>query len=236
MELDRAGVEAFTGGQLQASRKLNRFVMDVPLDPAQLEPLIDLEERAADAVGDEVRAQLAGGLPPPAGTALPIATAVAVFALHLSRGKLRPSRRCERCGREVCKRCDPDARPNEALCAQCVNVFIRRTGVDPQERQRKEYAVEAYHRRRRLAARALAILSGAGHVLMGHSVRGLAFLLLTGSLFAAIFLGRGAAHDPLALRHGVPGVLVAAVIALLVGVYAVCLRDLLARQRTDEGA
>ena len=236
LDLDRAGLEAFTGGQLQANRRLNRFLMDVPLDESLLEPLLDAGEHAADAVGDEVRAQLSGGLPAPLGAAMPVAAAVVVLALHLGRSRLRPSGRCERCGREVCRRCDPDARPSEALCAQCVNVFIRRTGVDPAERTRKEFAVEAYHRRRRLAARVLAVLSGAGHVLLGYSIRGLFFLLLTGSLLVSLILWRGAAHDPLALRHGASLLRVGLSAALLIGVYALCLRDLLSRQRTEEGA
>ncbi|MGZ6125711.1 MAG: tetratricopeptide repeat protein, partial [Myxococcales bacterium] len=236
LELDRAGVEAFTGGQLQANRKSNRFVMDVPLDPSQLEPLIEVEERAAVAVGDEVRAQLAANLPAPLVAGLPVLAALLVLALHLARGKLRPSGRCERCGREVCRRCDPDARPSEALCAQCVNVFIRRSGVDPSERVRKEFAVEAYHRRRRLAARVLAVLSGAGHVLLGYSVRGLLFLLITASLLASMVLWRGVAHDPLGLRTGFSYLRLAYASAALIAVYAVCLRDLLARQHSEEGA
>jgi hypothetical protein len=236
LELDRAAVEAFTGGQLQANRKSNRFVMDVPLDPSQLEPLIEVEERGAEAVGDEVRAQLAGNLPGPLAAGLPVAAAVLVLVLHLARGRLRPSGRCERCGREVCRRCDPDARPSEALCAQCVNVFIRRAGVDPAERVRKEFAVESYHRRRQLAARALAVLSGAGHVLLGYSVRGLFFLLLTASLLASVVLWRGVTHDPLALRTGISVLRLGLAATVLMGVYAVCLRDLLGRQRAEEGA
>jgi len=236
LELDRAGIEAFTGGQLQASRKLNRFLLDVPLDESQLEPLLDLDEHAAGAAGDEVRALLAGGLPVSFGPAMPVIAAVLVLFLFLARSRLRPSGRCDRCGREVCRRCDPDARPSEALCAQCVNVFIRRTGVDPGERVRKESAVEAYHRRRRMAARVLAVLCGAGHVLLGYSIRGLFFLLVTSSIVASLLLGRGAAHDPLALRQGAGALGVAFALLLLAGVYTLCLRDLFARQRTEEGA
>ena len=235
LQLDRAGLEAFTGGQLQANRKSNKFVMDVPLDSSQLEPLIEAQERGADAVSDEVRAHLAGSLPAAMGTAMPILTAVMVLMLHLLRDRIRPSGRCDRCGREVCKRCDPDARPAEALCAQCVNVFIRRSGVDAQERARKEYAIEAYHHRRHLMVRALAVLSGAGHVMMGYTVRGIAFLLVTASLLASVVLWRGVTREPLAIHGGVSFLRVALTALLLLGVYALCLRDLLARQRAEEG-
>lgn len=236
LELDRAAVEAFTGGQLQANRKSNRFVMDVLLDPSQLEPLIEVQERGADAVGDEVRAQMANNVPAPVAAALPVIAAILVLGLHLARGRLRPSGRCDRCGREVCRRCDPDARPSEALCAQCVNVFIRRSNVDAAERVRKEFAVEAYHRRRHLVARVLAVVSGAGHVLLGYTVRGLFFLLVTASLLASVVLWRGVAHDPLALRSGISFLRLGFAAAFLLAVYAVCLRDLLARQRSEEGA
>jgi len=233
LELDRDGVERFTGGQLQANRKSNKFAMDVYLDDAVLDPLIEAEERVAEPVGDEVRAHLAGPLPAQAASALPLFAAAIFAGMHFSRGKLKPSGRCERCGREVCRRCDPDARPSEALCAQCVNVFIRRTGVDPAERIRKEYAVAAYHQRRTTAARLLGVLSGAGHVMLGYPIRGLVFLLLTGSLLVSVFLWRGLLHDPIAVRSSVSLFRIGVTAACLVAIYAVCLRDLLARQRAE---
>ncbi len=233
--LDRRAVDAFTGGSLQANRKANKFVMDIGLDDDLLAPLVEVEARVADPVGDEVRAQLAGGLPNDVAWALPLIAAALVLALHLARPRLRPSGRCERCGREVCKRCDPDARPSEALCAQCVNVFIRRTGVDPAERIRKEYAVQAYHRRRHAMARVLAVISGAGHVMMGYPLRGMVYLLITGTLIASVVLWRGFLHDPIAVRAGLSFLRIGVTTALFVALYSLCLRDLLARQRAEEG-
>jgi tetratricopeptide (TPR) repeat protein len=236
LEIDRAGIEAFTGGQLQANRKSNKFAMDVTLTDDLLTPLMEAEERIADPVGDEIRAHLAGGLPLDFASALPILTGFLFVALHFGRGRLRPSGRCERCGREVCKRCDPDARPSESLCAQCVNVFIRRTGVDAAERIRKEYAVQAYHRRRHAIARVLAVLSGAGHVMMGYPLLGLFYLLVTGSLVASVVLWRGLLHDPVAVRSGVSFFRIGLTLACLVAIYAFCLRDLVHRQRAEEGS
>ena len=236
LQLDRTLVESFAGGQLQANRRANKFLMDVPLDASQLDPLLDAQEKAADVVGDEVRAQLAGNLPAPMATVMPIVAAVLLLVLRLMKARIRPSGCCDRCGREVCRRCDADARPSEALCAQCVNVFIRRNGVDAQERMRKESLVEAYHRRRHIMVRALAVLSGAGHLMMGEAIRGMFYLLVTASLLSSIVLWRGLTHDPLAVGSGVSSARVALTVALFVGIYVVCLRDLLARQRTEEGA
>jgi hypothetical protein len=174
-------------------------------------------------------------LPGSLATAMPILTAVLVLLLHLARSRIRPSGRCDRCGREVCRRCDSDARPSEGLCAQCVNVFIRRAGVDPTERERKELAVEAYHRRRKLVARIFAVFSGAGHVLMGHPFRGLAFLLVSASLVTSIVFWRGVAHDPLAVGSGISVARVVLTVLALAGIYLIGVRDLLARQSVEEG-
>jgi tetratricopeptide (TPR) repeat protein len=235
-ELDRLGIKDFTGDQLQANRKANKFVLDVPLDDSLLQPLLDNEIRTAGPVGDEVRAQLSFGLPAEAASGLPVIVALLIFALHLLRGRLRPSGRCERCGREVCKRCDPDARPSEQLCAQCVNVFIRRTGVDAAERIRKEYAVQAYHRQGHAMARVLGVLSGAGHVMMGYPVRGIVYLTATGSLGASIVLWHGLAHGPVAVRSSLSLFRIGLTAAGFIAIYAICLRDLVNRQRAKEGS
>jgi len=233
LELDRAGIDAFTGGQLGLNRRSNKFLLDVPLDESMLGPLLDAEARVAAPVDDEVRAIVAGPLPAGAATALPLLAALGLFTLHAVRHRIRPSGRCERCGREVCRRCDGDARPSEALCAQCVNVFVRRTGVDPTERIRKEVAVQAYQWRRTLLARAFNLLSGAGHVLLGYPVSGILFLLLTGLLASSVLFWQGLARDPVAVRSQVSLLRVGATVASFLLVWAVCLRDLVSKQRAE---
>ena len=133
----------------------------------------------------------------------------------------------------MCKRCDADARPSEALCAQCVNVFVRRTGVDPTERIRKEVAVHAYQRRRTLMARGFNLLSGAGHVLIGYPVSGVFYLLLTVALASSVFFWHGVARDPVAVRSQVSLLRVGATVAGFLLVWAVCLRNLVAKQRSE---
>ena len=233
LEVDRAAIDAFTGGQLGLNRRSNKFLLDVPLDDSMLAPLFDAEARVAAPVDDEVRAVLAGPLPPGAATALPLLAALGFIGLHALRGRVRPSGRCERCGREVCKRCDADARPSEALCAQCVNVFVRRSGVDPTERIRKEVAVHAYQRRRTLLARAFNLLAGAGHVLLGYSMSGVVFLLLTFVLASSALLWHGIVRDPMAVRTNVSLLRVAGTVASLVLIWAIGLRDLVAKQRAE---
>ena len=233
LTLDREAIDDFTGGQLAVNRRSNKFLLDVPLDDSMLAPLVDVEARVAAPVDDEVRAILAGPLPTGAAIALPLLAALGFIGLHALRHRIRHSGRCERCGREVCKRCDADARPSEALCAQCVNVFVRRTGVDPTERIRKEVAVHAYQRRRTLLARGFSLLSGAGHVLIGYPVSGVFFLLLTLVLASSVFFWHGVARDPVAVRSQVSLLRVAATVAGFLLVWAVCLGNLVAKQRSE---
>ena len=67
----------------------------------------------------------------------------------------------------------------------------------------------------------------------GYPIRGMIFLLLTGSLITSIVLWRGLAHDPIAVRSGVSLFRIGVTIACLIAVYALCLRDLVARQRAE---
>ena len=229
LELDRVAVEEFTGGQLGANRKANKLVMDLPLDPSMLDGLLDSEARVAGPISDEARILLGGRN----AQAVAIATAILLLLLHILRSRVRPSSRCERCGREVCKRCDADARPTEALCAQCVNVFVRRTGVDPAERARKQTSVDRYHRRRTVLVRLSNVLSGAGHVLLGYPVRGLLFLLVTGCLLMSVLLFHGLAHAPNPVRSGLSMFRVGMTVAAFLLTYGICFRDIGTRERTE---
>ena len=80
------------------------------------------------------------------------------------------------------------------------------------------------------------MLSGAGQVMMGYPVRGFVYMAATASLLASIVFWRGVAHDPLAVNSGISFARVALTSAVLIGVYWICLRDLLARQRAEERA
>ncbi|GAC1602594.1 MAG: hypothetical protein NVS4B10_14820 [Myxococcales bacterium] len=233
--LDRASIDAFTEGSPQVNRRANRFVLDVPLPEASLSSLDASEGALSSAVGDEARALFAAPLPADLALAWPLLAGLAFLGLHFGRARLRPSATCLRCGREVCKRCDGDARPAEGLCAQCVNVFVRRTNVDASERTRKEIGVAQYRRRRTLVVRGLGLLSGAGHVALGHPLRGLLFLALSGTLLASVLLWRGIAPSPVAVRGTVSFLRVGLTAAFFLAVNAICFRDLLALQREEGG-
>jgi tetratricopeptide (TPR) repeat protein len=235
LALDRAGLDAFTEGNLTVNRKANRFLLDAPLPEASLSALDASEASMAAAAGEEARSLL--GSPLPSGLAFlwPAVALAAFVGLHFSRTRLRPSAHCARCGREVCTRCDGDARRGEELCAQCVNVFVRRTNVDSAERTRKEIGVALYKVRRSIVLRGLGLLSGAGHVVMGHPLRGLLFLVLTGTLLASVLLWRGLAPAPVAVHSTVSFLRVGVTAVFFIAVHVLCFRDLLALQREEGG-
>src|SRR5438105_1247933 len=164
---------------------------------------------------------------------MPALAALACIVLFAARARVRPSGQCDRCGREVCTRCDQDARPNEALCAQCVNVFVRKGNVDSTERIKKEIVVHRYQARRKLMARALGVVSGASHVMLGYPLQGALFLIMTALLACSLLLWRGFAHEPVAVASGISLLRVAVTVAAFVAIYALCLRDLGARQRAE---
>ena len=50
-----------------------------------------------------------------------------------------------------------------------------------------------------------------------------------------MILWRGLLHDPIAVRSGLSWLRIGLTAAVVVAVYAICLRDLFARQRAEEG-
>ncbi len=233
LELDRAGIDVFTGGALQMNPRSNKVVMDLPLPESSLDALSSAEADAANPVADDMRAMVAGPVPVSFGHVFPALAALVCLLLHFGRPRVKPSGQCDRCGREVCQRCDADARPTEGLCAQCVNVFVRKGNVDATERIHKEVAVQRYQERKRILGKALSVVSGASHVLLGYPLQGAVFLLLFALLAANLVLWRGVAHAPFAVRSGFSFLRVAITFAGFVAVYAACIRDLYVRQRAE---
>jgi len=207
--------------------RANRWIVDVPVDQAAIEPLAAGDDTPALAA-EAVRSRMAGLTPPTAWPFLPLGL---LALLALAAPLLRPVRRsqsCERCGRSACPRCDAQAGP---LCGQCVNVFVRRGVVEARDRQRKEGQVRRHELRQRWGTRLLALCSGgAGLVWHGQVLRG--FLLLLGLAFALFVLvfWRGLVPPP----HPSPYLLVgklAVALPLALLLYGVAVRDAFQRSR-----
>jgi len=89
------------------------------------------------------------------------------------------ARRCQRCGRPFCRRCQSVGKHPE-VCSQCLHLFILRDGVAPGTKQRKLKEVARHARRLWIGERIVSlVLPGGGHVLGGR--------VLTGSLLVALW-------------------------------------------------
>ncbi len=206
--------------------RANRWLIDVPVRAAEVSRLAS--DEAPRAVGEAVLATLAGPFPRWSWPWGLLGVALALWPIGLARRRLAPSAPCERCGRPACHRCGT---VTGQLCGQCVNVFLKKGVVDARDRARKEAQVRWHARRRRLVARALAVVGGgAGHVWHGEAARGALVLLGLAFLVALAVSWRGllpAAHPSAWLARS--RVAVAVSLALLVWVLAA--RDLFCRTR-----
>lgn len=225
LELDRPLVEAHLGHDLRA----NVYLIDAGLVFGDVSAV---GSSAENLNSSGVRVQVATwffGRLLPVWPALVLLTGLSLAVLSALQFRLRPSAACRKCGRPVCGRCDPGL-PDEALCGQCVNVFLRKSVADPPARIRKEARTKAYQIMRLRTLRTLAVLSGAGgHIAMGEVALG------TGLLFGICFFLVMASQVANVLRAPEYGITAPAValVSGLVGVafYVFALRDLFGKTR-----
>jgi tetratricopeptide (TPR) repeat protein len=101
------------------------------------------------------------------------------------------SRRCRRCGRPYCRRCQVASKYPD-VCSQCMHLFILRDGVAPGVKARKMEEVARYRRRVWLGARTLSLaLPGGGHLLGGRCLWGTGLLMTWSFAWAGLLLGGG---------------------------------------------
>lgn len=140
---------------------------------------------------------LPGVTPGPVTWVAPAALAVLLALWGLAGEKLKAAKVCERCGRAVCVRCDPELGVGSKQCGQCVNVFSRKGLVPQQLRTRKQSQVERHQAWAGRVSYALgAVLSGAGHVASGVPVRGALYAFLFLFALAATLLHHGLVRAP----------------------------------------
>jgi Flp pilus assembly protein TadD len=97
------------------------------------------------------------------------------------------TRRCRRCGRPFCRRCQV-AGKHPDHCSQCMHLFILKDGVAPTVKKAKLGEVERHARGVWIGERLLSlVLPGGGHVLGGRVVLGGALLVV----WSIVWLGVG---------------------------------------------
>ncbi|WP_426753196.1 hypothetical protein [Myxococcus sp. Y35] len=204
---------------------MNLLLLSPPLLEADWLPLADGTE-AGRQVETQLTRWLLPGVPPgPVASVGAACVAVLLALLGFAGDRLKVARVCERCGRAVCVRCDPELGVGSKQCGQCVNVFSRRGLVPQHLRTRKQRQVDRHRAwSGRLTYVLGVVLSGAGHVASGLPFRGALYAF--GFLFAlaAVLLHQGLVRGP----YGEAPVYLKLVPAalLLLGVHVLSLRGL----------
>ena len=99
-----------------------------------------------------------------------------------------PARRCRRCGKAFCRRCQVVTKYPDH-CSSCMHLFILRDGLAPNVKSRKMEEVVRYRRLVWIGERVLSLaLPGGGHVLGGRPLLGLTLLVAWFGTWLAVHL------------------------------------------------
>jgi tetratricopeptide (TPR) repeat protein len=176
---------------------MNRYLISPELAASELGALA-----AADEQGGKVVEQLSTtlvGRPGLLSWIYPALAAALLFVLGFASRSGAVSRACQKCGRPVCKKCDPELPAQSELCAQCINVFVKKNAVAAPLRVRKQLEVDRHQTRvGRLSYLFGLICSGAGHVFYGLPVRGVAYTFLFLFVGFSVFYRQGVLRPPYA--------------------------------------
>ncbi len=237
-ELERAS-ETMSVAQRLDSTLVGR---DVPPDDRLLvnllllSPVLPRAEMMAladgTAAGKRVESQLGEALVGASGlvaSLYPAVLALLFFGWGQARDRLRASKACDKCGRPVCRRCDPDLGMGAFMCSQCTNVFARKGVVPEPLRAQKQAEVQRHQTWMGRAALALgALVSGAGHVFSGLPIRGALYTFLFLLALAIVLLRDGVLRAPYGEAPVYLKLLPAAL--LILPLYLLSLRGLRKRQ------
>lgn len=153
----------------------NTYLKTLPLTEKDLLSLTD-GEVAARRVRSQLSQQLVGDVPSSVAPFFPLLVALALVALGFLAVPLGAAKVCNRCGRPVSRRGDPELGAGSQMCSQCVNVFAKKNAVAPSVKVRKQLEIARYESGKERATTILGVLwSGMGHVFAGQTVRGVLF-------------------------------------------------------------
>lgn len=150
----------------------NELVRSVPLTTSELLALA-VAEAPAQRVKSQLAMMMTGDVGEVGGMLYPLVLALGLaFFGQLSR-RLGTARVCNKCGRPVSQRDDPDVSAGSQMCTQCVNVFAKKNVVAASLKVRKQLEVARYHSRLERIGYGLGLVfSGMGHVFSGWPIRG----------------------------------------------------------------
>ncbi len=112
------------------------------------------------------------------------------------------ARRCEKCGRIFCRKCQT-AVPQGAVCSQCVYVFAEGASIGVKDRTRKIIEIRRNREQHGDTGRLLGLLiPGGGHIYFGWLATGFVVLFIIVCCLTYGLFGDALAGGPLAWRGG----------------------------------
>jgi len=136
---------------------------------------------------EELWALFVIGIPLDKARVYAIVLTVILFVVGFVREKIGYARHCLMCGSATCKKCQKHMQ-SEKYCGHCMQLFIKKDGVDPQMRSEKMLQVNKYKKKIGYSSRILSlIVPGWGHLYIGSSLLGAFLSLLWISLLTRWF-------------------------------------------------
>ncbi|MDP3156394.1 MAG: hypothetical protein Q8N23_27205 [Archangium sp.] len=199
----------------------NDRLKTLPLAPVDLLALARSEVAAA-RVRSQLSQMLVGDVPSWVAAFYPALVAGLLLAFGFLGKSLEAAKVCNRCGRPVSRRGDPDVSAGSPMCTQCVNVFAKKNVVAPSVKVRKQLEVARYESQMERASTLLGVLwSGMGHVFSGAPVRGAVYGYLFVLAIIGVVLRAGVVRPPF---EGIPmGVRLVPLVVIFLIVYPMSL-------------
>ena len=223
-----AGAETVEKQKPPGSVYVNRELIPVPLAVEDLARSIHSDQQEVQ-VTNELRLRLLGDVPPPLAWLYPAALAALIAALGLAHQAIEACSGCDKCGRPICRKCDPELGMGSLFCNQCVNVFARQGAVAPADKVRKQIEVARYQLRLERTSYALSVLcSGAGHLYLGMPIAGASYAFLFLFAFFGVLFHQGVVRAPYIAERSWIGL--APMLVMLILVHLWSLRDFYRRR------
>ena len=184
---------------------------------------------AARRVRSQLGQMLVGDVPSALAVIYPALVALALLGFGFLGGSLDVAKVCNRCGRPVSRRGDPDVPIGSPMCSQCVNVFAKKNVVAPSVKVRKQLEVAKYESQLERVSTVLGVIwSGMGHVFSGAPVQGAIYGYLFVLAITGAVLRAGVVRPPF---EGLPvGVRLIPLVIIFLVVYPLSLLRLRRRQ------
>lgn len=165
----------------------NRKLIDKYLPIDSVWNFFDQDDEKTDLEVQELWSLFVVGLPINQLSSVTIVVIILIVILSFARDKFGFAHYCLMCGTPTCKRCQRHL-ASEKYCSHCMQLFIKKDGVDPEMRNQKMLQVHRHKKREIIIGRLLSLIyPGAGHFYIDEPVYGGVITFLWIMVLARLF-------------------------------------------------